>query len=179
MTAHKPLKNVEQYLSDDEVVKAILKIMLKSKAWQQHVVDHKGAQLQLLAAPGFHVHDATQSITSTVASVTTPLPKSPRVQRRYGLYQERIPEQVRQSASVAYGSSRPAQQSTVQQVVAGCNCGLVLDINTVGTNMHENGAAISNFKVSYNMMQNAYVNAPENTSYGTQDAKNTGYTTGF
>ncbi len=49
-------KTLKESLSDEEVAKAILKVMVKSKKWQEHAKQHQNAELVILATPGLNTH---------------------------------------------------------------------------------------------------------------------------
>ncbi|MFA4886683.1 MAG: hypothetical protein WC595_00580 [Candidatus Nanoarchaeia archaeon] len=49
-------KSLKKSLSDEEVAKAILKVMLKSKQWKDHAKSHARAELSILATPGMNTH---------------------------------------------------------------------------------------------------------------------------
>ncbi len=49
-------KSLKDSLNDEEVAKAILKVMVKSKKWQEHAKQHANAELVILSTPGLDTH---------------------------------------------------------------------------------------------------------------------------
>ncbi len=190
-------QNLDHYLSDEEVVKAILHVMMKSRSWQDHLKQHAGAKLRVLATPGFEIKDNGAAISAVVSSL----------QEEQSASQVRTNEKLQgatQNAyahtlithnpvahNAAYGSSvnlsvsenmvygNPSLRDSEQQVIAGCSCGLVMDLRASGASMHTQGAATSKMSINYNMLQNRYVNADTSGSSGYGKSNGSRYATGF
>ncbi|MBI5391691.1 hypothetical protein HZB00_01685 [Candidatus Woesearchaeota archaeon] len=135
--------HLESYVADEDVIKAILKVMAKSAKWQEHAKSHQGAHLQLLAAPGFEI--------SAIEPLLKQTKKEPQVhlQQRLNTAQEFSQEKVvnvysqaqnlqgvygsNQNFNAAYGNhshmmslGNAYENNPNAMVVAGCPCGLIL-----------------------------------------------------
>ncbi len=164
---HANVKHIEEYLSDEEVVQAILKIMMQSKAWQEHMRQHEGAQLHLLSTSGFQLKNEEKMVSGAVATAASQPAMNTAVRHQYqGGYAGNTSVQSSQG-NFSYGSARSGPMQ--QEVIAGCQCGLVLDMTAQG-NVHASQTTTeAKMMVSYSMMQNSYVNTG-GSGYGTTGA---------
>ncbi len=156
-TVQSPKKEtrLEHSVSDTEVLQAILKVIQKSKKWQEHTKVHTNAQLHLLAAPGFEVtaiepslvlktqkQEIKKEATKLEQPTYTTLQKQadptiqpliygdskagPSITSMYGTSgNQNFSYQHEHQMNGMYGSNNPNAM-----VIAGCPCGLVLEFAT-------------------------------------------------
>ena len=162
--------DLSKSLSDEEVVAAILRIMLRSKIWQEHKKQHQDAHLHILATPGFHIKNTQESIADKTGKERTEINERIQIEKKsyqpQSVYGASITMHNPAVHNVQYGQNIPfssgeklvygrADAGTgVQEVIAGCNCGLVFDINA--GNHNENNMTVTSMKVGYNAANTGY-----------------------
>ncbi len=183
--------DLSRSLSDEEVVAAILKIMLRSKIWQEHKKQHQDAKLHILATPGFHINNSQESIADKTGKESTEINERLHIEKRsyqpQSVYGASITAHSPASHNIQYGRNIELTQGEKlvygradagtgsQEVIAGCNCGLVFDINAA--NHNENNMTVTSMKVGYNAANAGYAKSDQQNTAGYGSAQQKpGYT---
>lgn len=183
-------KKLKENLSDEEVAKAILKVMVKSKKWKDHAKMHQNAELVILATPGLDTHYEKKDKKNLPSLVLNLNPKSTEAEGKDTKKEE--PEFVYgpQGKAVNFTYSAKGESPLFnyngpgsnlfsyskgendQMVVAGCPCGFILQVAASnGKASEEHIKTHEGFSVSYSSLK------PLGDIYGPQNLGSAGYGT--
>lgn len=125
-------RSVKHSLSDEEVAKAIVKVLMRSKVWAEHAKRHNDAQLTILSTPGLNTRFGRKDEGNLPRLVLD-------VGGRNADVKEEVPAFVYGPSGVqpafsyggisgSVGGVAYGLQDGQQGVIAGCNCGMILQV---------------------------------------------------